>query len=631
MRGDDADESRIAMCGIAGLIDASGKYNNSAVVRRMADTMIKRGPDGYGEFVESPIAMAMRRLSIIDLAHGWQPFFSGGNQVIAFQNGEIYNFRELRQLLEQKGYHFKSHSDTEVLAHGFAQWGITGLLERIDGMYALAILDKKAHTLYLARDRFGEKPLFYTGTPGRFAYASDLKSMAMLPWVSGEIEPKAVDYYLALHYVPGEMTFFKSIKRVLPGEYLTVSLDDPRPKAFRYYRPLLGKTRNPNDDELAGLIEQSVSSRLIADVPVGIFLSGGLDSSIVAAIAAKTHPEIMTFSMGFESTAHDESAAADLVARAIGSTHQCFHFKEDSFINLLPRVAAALDEPVGDQAMLPLYWLCQEARKHVKVVLAGEGADEVFAGYSYYDRFLKNTTWREKISGWLRWSRNHVEGLDHLIHNDALITPSGFPLLTDAATRRRLIGHDKYAEPLWEGELLRWLDQANDPLQRATAAELTTWLPDDLLVKFDRMAMAHSLEGRAPFLHPAIVRAGLFLPQRQRMDHSVSKVALRRIAAKWLPQEILDKPKQGFVLPMKKWLVQWFAIHGSVEEFLDSYNLDFLDRSETVKLVKRDLEKGVTNERFLFALVLLFEWYKNHRCFVQNAHEGYAQERYHDV
>ncbi|OQB56148.1 MAG: putative asparagine synthetase (glutamine-hydrolyzing) [Deltaproteobacteria bacterium ADurb.Bin151] len=606
------------MCGIAGLIDASGKYSNSSIVRRMAEVMINRGPDGYGEFIESPVAMAMRRLSVIDLEHGWQPFFSDGNRVVAFQNGEIYNFRELRTLLEQKGYHFISHSDTEVLAHGFAQWGIEGLLKRIDGMYAIAILDKKASTLYLARDRFGEKPLFYTGARGKFAYSSNLKSLVMLPWVSREIEPKAVDYYLALHYVPGEMTFFKSIRRVLPGEYLAVPLADPHPKVFRYYRPSIGITHNLNDNELTSLIEQSVESRLVADVPVGIFLSGGLDSSIVAAIAAKTHPEIMTFSMGFESMAHDESAAAELVAKSIGSTHQCFQFKEDSFINLLPQVATALDEPVGDQAMLPLYWLCQEARKHVKVVLAGEGADEVFAGYSYYDRFLQNRTWRERITCWLRRSSNHREVLDHLIHNEALITPSGFPLLTDAAMRRRLIGHDNYTEPMWEVELLRWLNKANDPLQRATAAELTTWLPDDLLVKFDRMAMAHSLEGRAPYLHPAIVKAGLFLPQQQRMNHSVSKVALRRIAAKWLPPAILDKPKQGFVLPMKKWLIQWFAIHGSVDEFLESYNIDFLDMDETVKLVRDEVEKGVTNERFLFALVLLFEWYKNHLCFFKN-------------
>jgi asparagine synthase (glutamine-hydrolysing) len=573
-------------------------------MRRMADVMVKRGPDGYGEFVDPPVAMAMRRLSVIDLAHGWQPFFSNDDNIVAFQNGEIYNFKEVRKPLEQKGYDFKSNSDTEILAHGFAEWGIDGLLARIDGMYALAILDKRAKTLYLARDRFGEKPLFYACSRGRFAYGSNLRSLALLPWFNGEIEPKAIDYYLALHYVPGEMTFFKSVKRVLPGEYLEVPLDDPRPTAFRYYQPELGKTVCPLDDDLADLIEKSVESRLIADVPVGVFLSGGLDSSIVAAVAARKQPRILTFSMGFESKAHDESSAAALVAEAIGSRHHRFLFDENSFIKLLPHVAVALDEPVGDQAMLPLYWLCQEARKHVTVVLAGEGADEVFAGYSYYKRFIAGT----------------LDGrLNHLIHNGEQMTPSGFPLLTDSATRRRLVGHENYTVSSWEGGVLGWLDTANDPLQRATAADLGTWLPDDLLVKFDRMAMAHSLEGRAPYLHPAIVRAGLFLPPQQRMNDFSSKIALRRIAARWLPQEILDKPKQGFVLPMKKWLKQWFEVQGSVEKYVNACGMDFLDRKETIRLIKDDASRGITNERLIFALVLLFEWYKGHKSFVQNA------------
>ena len=593
------------MCGIVGLIDISGKYSRSDVMRRMADVMVKRGPDGYGEFVESPAAMAMRRLSIIDLAQGWQPFFSNDDNIVAFQNGEIYNFKEVRKSLEQKGYVFKSNSDTEILAHGFAEWGIDGLLARIDGMYALAILDKRAKTLYLARDRFGEKPLFYACSQGRFAYGSSLRSLALLPWFDGEIEPKAVDYYLALHYVPGEMTFFKSVKRVLPGEYLEVPLDDPRPIAFRYYQPELGTIVCPPDDDLADLIERSVESRLVADVPVGVFLSGGLDSSIIAAIAARKQPHILTFSMGFESKAHDESSSAALVAEAIGSRHHRFLFDENSFIKLLPDVAVALDEPVGDQAMLPLYWLCQEARKDVTVVLAGEGGDEVFAGYSYYKRFI---------------AENPDGRLHHLIDDGEQMTPSGFPLLTDSATRRRLIGRETYTVSSWESAVLGWLDTANDPLQRATAADLGTWLPDDLLVKFDRMAMAHSLEGRAPYLQPAIVRAGLSLPSRQRMNDFSSKIALRRIAARWLPQEVLDKPKQGFVLPLKKWLKQWFEVQGSVENCVNDCGLDFFDRKETITLIKDDASRGITNERLIFALVLLFEWYKGHKSFVQNEH-----------
>ncbi len=603
------------MCGIVGIIDPSGKYARNSFVRLMADMIVKRGPDGYGEFVEPPVAMAMRRLSIIDLEHGWQPFFSCDNQAVVFQNGEIYNFRELRKDLEKKGYIFKSHSDTEVLAHGFGQWGIDGLLERIDGMYALAILDKRSNILYLARDRFGEKPLFYVCSQERFAYASSLKSLALLPWVGSEIEPKAIDYYLALHYIPGEMTFLKSVKRVLAGEYLAVPLSAPRPRTFRYYRPKLGKAVRISDNELADLIERSVESRLIADVPVGVFLSGGLDSSVVAAVAAKKQPHILTFSMGFESRDHDESPAASLVAKTIGSKHESFLFNEDSFIELLPQVAGALDEPVGDQAMLPLYWLCREASRHVKVVLAGEGADEVFAGYSYYRPFLHTMKWYERLGDLIKGDARLGGGLDSLINNVPRTTPSGFPLLTDSATRRLLTGHDRHSEPAWEIEILKWLDSAKDPLQRATASDLSTWLPDDLLVKFDRMAMAHSLEGRAPYLQPNIVKAGLLLPQKQRMDASDSKIALRRIASKWLPKEVLDKPKQGFVLPMKKWLQQWFTLYGPAEEYVDSCKINFLDRGETVRLIKEDLKQGVANERFLFALVLLFEWYNKQRDF----------------
>lgn len=607
------------MCGIVGLIDTVAGGVPSELLFAMRDLMVKRGPDGEGHYIDGPIGMAMRRLSIIDLEQGWQPFFSNNRQVVAFQNGEIYNFRELRQQLLHKGYDFKSHSDTEVLAHGYAEWGMGGLLERVDGMFAIAILDRAANTLFLARDRFGEKPLFYAATPGRFTYASDLRSLACLPWIDCSVDPKSLDYYLALHYVPGEKTFFKSIKRLLPGEGLAVSLANLEIRTFQYYRPQLGRTAPVSDNDLADLIEQAVESRLIADVPVGIFLSGGLDSSIVAAIAAKKQPNILTFSMGFESKAHDESSAAALVAKTIGSRHHSFIFNEDSFIKLLPEVASALDEPVGDQAMLPLYWLCQEASKHVKVVLAGEGADEVFAGYFYYKQFLQAANWRAKVASWLKMGGSTVGSCRDLLNSDPLVTPSGFPLLTDAATRRRLIGRDDYAVSSWEGANLWWLDRANDPLQRATASDLSTWLPDDLLVKFDRMAMAHSLEGRAPYLHPAVVQAGLFLPQNQRMSSSASKIALRRIAGKWLPQEILDRPKQGFVLPMRKWLQQWFEMNGPVEEFLNSYNIDFLDMKETVKLIKADVEKGVSNERFLFALVLLFEWYKGHDSFMRNA------------
>jgi asparagine synthase (glutamine-hydrolysing) len=584
------------MCGIVGLIDQVKGRVSPALLARMSEVMIARGPDGDGRYVDGAVAMGMRRLSIIDLDGGWQPFFSRDGDVVAFQNGEIYNHLELCRRLEGRGYHFKSHSDTEVLAHGYDAWGINGLLERLDGMFAIAILDRTRRELHLARDRFGEKPLFYAHSRGRFAYASNLLAVAALDWVDQAIDAQSLDRYLALHFVPGDATLFKSIKRVLPGERLTVPIDDPLPERHRYYAAALGDSESVMDDAIAAMIEEAVTSRLIADVPVGVFLSGGLDSSLVAAIAARHQPHIATFSMGFGSAAHDESAHAEAVARAIGSRHHHFQFDESSFRRLLPQVAAALDEPVGDQAQLPLYWLCQEARRHVTVALAGEGADEVFAGYGYYAASSQRQSPRQG---------------QRLMDDLGAITPSGFPLLTSAAERERLTGASGASADAWEAALFDWLGGASDGLQRATAADIATWLPDDLLVKFDRMAMAHSLEGRAPFLAAPVVEAGLRLSPSEKQRGPTSKVALRRVAHRFLPAAIVERRKQGFVLPMQRWLGEWFGSAASVQDYFLARPLPGLDGREAARLARLDLAVGVKRERLLFALVLLVEWYRS--------------------
>ena len=594
------------MCGIVGLIDQIKGRVSPALLARLSEVMIARGPDGDGRYLDGVVGMAMRRLAVIDLEGGWQPFFSRGGDVVAFQNGEIYNHLELRRRLEGRGYQFKSHSDTEVLAHGYDAWGINGLLERLDGMFAIAILDRTRRELHLARDRFGEKPLFYAYSNGRFAYASNLLALAALDWVDQAIDAQSLDRYLALHYVPGDATLFKAIKRVLPGERLTVSIDDPLPQRHRYYNATLGEGEAMTDDELAAMIEQAVTSRLIADVPVGVFLSGGLDSSIIAAIAARHQPSIATFSMGFSSAAHDESAHAETVARTVGSRHHHFQFDESSFRRLLPQVAAALDEPVGDQAQLPLYWLCQEARRHVAVALAGEGADEVFAGYSYYADRAEG--WRDAMARAVTSPPDHRQ---RLIDGLESVTPSGFPLLTSAAERERLTGATGATADAWEAALFDWLDRASDGLQRATAADIATWLPDDLLVKFDRMAMAHSLEGRAPFLSAPVVEAGLRLSPSEKQRGAINKVALRRIAHRWLPGSIVERRKQGFVLPMQRWLGEWFGSAASVQDYFLARPVPGLDGREAARLARRDLAAGVRGERFLFALVLFAEWYQS--------------------
>jgi asparagine synthase (glutamine-hydrolysing) len=612
------------MCGIVGSIDNISPSIPAKIIPYMRDVMLNRGPDGEGTFVEGSIAMSMRRLSIIDLANGWQPLTSRNGQVIAFQNGEIYNYLSLRKELEQQGYVFQTNSDTEVLAHGYAHWGIDGLLNRVDGMYAIAILDRQSRELHLARDRFGEKPLFYCCQPDRFAYSSNLIGLAALPWVDSRIDLLSLDRYLGLHFIPGERTIIRGIKRVLPGERLSIPLDAPTPRRYRYYQPSVERDHPIELDELAELLEEAVTSRLIADVPVGVFLSGGLDSSIIAAIASRHTAKISTFSIGFPSTSHDESPHAQRVARAIDSDHHHFQFDGDRFISLLPKVAAALDEPVGDQATLPLYWLCQEARQFVTVVLSGEGADEIFGGYDYYRLFSQPTTFKNKIKALFQRTGNRSDifspGRPTLNR-----TPSGFPLLTTGAERKRLISMAFDRDEAWETELSRSIHSISNKLNRACFTDLTTWLPDDLLIKFDRMAMAHSLEGRAPYLQTTLVERGLRLPNALKMDRRTNKIGLRQIAERWLPREIITRPKQGFVLPMSEWLERWFQEYNGIKSYFNEFEFPGLNIDELILFFEQNANVYQERSRLIFALVLLMEWYRSFLQATHNLKKVYSQ------
>ena len=615
------------MCGIFGIIGLDSD-KSKRIIQVMAQAVVNRGPDGDGFFFAEGVALGMRRLSIIDLVHGWQPLYSRNKKVVAFQNGEIYNHLSLRCELEKRGYDFLTRSDTEVLAHGFDAWGMAGLLKRVDGMYAVAILDLDQRMLFVGRDRFGEKPLFYCQAAGWFAYSSDLLTLAALPGVDADLEVKGLEQYLALHFVPGIRTIVKGILRVGPGEWISVPLDHvDRVHRERYFRQPLGPIGRISDERLAELVQQAVQSRLIADVKVGVFLSGGLDSSLVAAIAAKQSPGLATFSIGFGSLEHDESGYAKQVADFIGSDHHHYLFDSERFVNLLPKVAAALDEPVGDQATLPLYWLCHEASQQIKVALSGEGADEVFAGYDYYRNFSTRPSLRMYLRFLLKRQIKAPE-LVRLINNSSPNSPSGFPLLTDFAGRAALLeepANDALDD--WEESFITWLDSATNPLQRASAADLETWLPDDLLIKFDRMAMAHSLEGRAPYLTPTLVDAALHLPDEERMTNAKSKVALRRIARQWLPPNILARRKQGFVLPMKRWITEWFALHGGVAAYLANHPIPGLNASRVASLIEEDLSAGVQRERLLFALLLLFEWYSAAQVRIGALRKAYLANR----
>lgn len=616
------------MCGILGFVEAEGRPADRARLLANNERMRARGPDGAGDFCEGEVGLAMRRLAVIDLEGGAQPLFARGGEVVAFQNGEIYNHEALRRELGRGGVEFRTRSDTEVLAHGYAAWGMDGLLARVDGMFAIALYDRRDRVLWLARDRFGEKPLFVArgdaagaGADGpRLAYASSLKALGGLLGRPLELDPAGLDAYLALHFVPGRRTIFRGVERVLPGERWRVDLKSGAVERRRFFElPLPAPRAIPRavaDDELRSALDSAVRSRLVADVPVGVFLSGGLDSSLIAALAAQARPGIDTFSMGFGSGEHDETRFAELVARHVGSRHHQFQFDLGSFFALFGEVAAALDEPVGDPAQLPLLWLCREARRIATVALSGEGADELFGGYDYYAPFAPAVSLRERLA---RWRAGRPPELPaRLLEHDGRALASGFPLVFSRERRRELLPREADEVPdEWELATLERLRAAHDPLQRASAADLLTWLPDDLLVKFDRMAMAVSLEGRAPYLDPRLAELALALPPEQRATATRRKVALARAAAPLLPRAILEREKHGFILPMKRWLAELFESEGGAERWFAARPLPLLDPQRLRPFLPAAGEGDLRRTRPLFSLALLHQWH----------HEFRAQER----
>ena len=581
------------MCGIVGIVDKQNP-NIKNNINSMLDRIYLRGPDGEGRYSEDGIELAMRRLSIIDIAGGQQPFFSNNKQVIVFQNGEIYNYIELREELEQQGYLFRSHSDTEILAHGYTQWGMSGLLKKLEGMYAIVVYDKTSKKIFLARDRFGEKPLYYSinQIAKKFAYSSDLRSILNLEWVDKKISKTALSRYLMLGFTTGEFSIVESIKKILPAHYISLELDSFVIEEHCYYLPnlLQHRSQDNNKRKLYELLKNSIDLRLRSDVPVGVFLSGGIDSSLIASLVSAKRENIDTFSIGFHSDKHDESQYAKEVAKHIKSKHHHFMFDESSFIELLPIVVNELDEPLADQASLPTYWLSKEARKYVTVVLSGEGGDEVFGGYSYYKQFVQQNT------------------LSTLVKNDASITPSGFPLLMSIDSCKNFMNSSFEEETNYEKQLFDWLNTAPNGTLKAMATDLTTWLPDNLLVKLDRMAMANSLEGRTPYLSHHLVDFSFGLNEESWMQGNEYKVLLRSIGKDFLPASIFNRPKQGFVLPMDQWLVSWFN-KNDIKNFFRSREIKELNTQKIISWVTNELKQPVFNQRLVFAFVMLYEWY----------------------
>ncbi len=567
------------MCGLTGFIGAG----NRATLEAMAGAILHRGPDDSGFHVEPDFALhlAFRRLAILDIAGGHQPMWNEDASVCVVFNGEIYNHVELRAELLAKGHVFRGdHSDTEVLVHGYEEWG-EDLPSRLNGMFAFAIWDRPRKRLFAARDRFGEKPFFYVARPGFFAFASELSALIRHPAVDRTIDPRALRKFFAYGYIPAPNALYRGCRKLAGGCSLTLDLQDFRVRERRYWRFAIEAdadapaARIPAlTEELRALLDTAVSRRLISDVPLGVFLSGGLDSSTVLALAARHRPaaSLDTFTIGFNEASFDESPYAREVAAAIGSRHHEQILDFDTARGLASHVLGNLDEPTGDASILPTYLLSAFARQHVTVALSGDGGDELFAGYdpfaalgpaAWYDRLVPPPVHLllRRLAGMLPRGAGNMS-LDFKIRR-ALMGMSYKPNIRlpvwmsplDPARMGALFDEPLPLEDLYSEAIEAWDHaKAKNPVDRTLEFFTNFYLQDGILAKTDRAAMMVSLEARAVFLDNDVVDFCARLPHGYKYRRGVRKFLLRRAAEGLVPGSVLKRPKKGFGIPLARWL-----------------------------------------------------------------------------
>ena len=571
------------MCGIVGVLLSGGAHVEEAHLIRMTRTLAHRGPDAEGVYCHGPVGLGHRRLSILDLSDlGRQPLGSADGKLWITFNGEIYNFQEIRSDLMALGHRFVSQTDTEVILHAYAEWG-EACLERLNGMFAFGLWDENQQSLWLVRDRLGVKPLFVAHTPHGLVFGSEIKALLASPWVSREVDHRALAYFLALNYTPAPYTLFKNVRQVMPGQWLKVTATGQ--VATRNYWDFCfheGEDRGEAAyaKELSGLLESSVSQRLVSDVPLGVFLSGGVDSSTVAWwMNHAMHEPVKSFSVHFGEKSFDEDVYAKTVAEHIGAQHHQQLVRAEA-AELLPAIVAHAEEPTADSSMVAVYYLCKSAREHVTVALSGDGADEIFAGYETYAANRLLGLWR-RLPGFLR--RGVITPLIHALpHQDAKMNlpmklrrflsgaerpdeeaHASWRMIFDETARQRVLA------PLWSEQDVRAdvLDLYRDvfrqaaqagathPLNRQLYVDTRFYLPNDMLVKVDRMSMMHALEVREPMLDYRLVEfSGRLPPHYKLRGLNHKKYLLKKVMSGKLPHHILHRKKAGFNVPNARWM-----------------------------------------------------------------------------
>lgn len=621
------------MCGIAGIYHLeTPKPVDRARVEAMCDAIAHRGPDGQGVWTAPGVALGHRRLSIIDLAGSPQPMASLDGRAMLVFNGEIYNYRELRQELKALGAQFRTDGDSEVILAAWRQWG-PGCVTRLFGMFAFAIYDLDARTLFLARDRLGVKPLYYAQlSDGSLAFGSELKALTAHPLLRREIDPLAVEDYLTWGYVPDDRAILKGVCKLPAGHSLLLRHGAPMPRPAQWWDVSFAERRKgkPADleAELLHLMRQAVSSRMVADVPLGAFLSGGVDSSsVVAFMAEASNSPVKTCSIGFDVAALDESAYATKVAQRFGTNHASRIVSPDDF-GAIDQLAGMFDEPFADASALPTWRVCQLARESVTVALSGDGADEALAGYRRHVfqngedkvRALLPQSLRGPVFGALGraypkadWAPRPLRAKSTLL-SLAGDSAQGYarsmaflpPELRDQLYSddfRRLRGDYRAEDPVLA--LMRGAP-ARSGLDRAQYADLKVWLPGDILTKVDRTSMAVSLEAREPLLDHRLIEFAASLPERMRVQGGQGKWLMKRAMRRYLPDDVLYRPKQGFVTP----IAQWFRgpLAGTAREIASGTALartGWFDQRRLMAMVDAHVSGTSDNSRLLWQMLML--------------------------
>ncbi len=620
------------MCGIAGLVASSTAPVSREQVQRMCDAMVHRGPDDAGYLIDPGVALGMRRLSIIDLAGGHQPITNEDDSVAVVFNGEIYNYRELRAALVARGHRFKTASDTEVLVHLWEDLGLD-FAAQLNGMFAFALLDRRQRKLVLGRDHVGIKPLYYARVERGLVFGSEVKVVLESGWVPRRLDLDALGQYLAWEYSPGAATLLKDVRRLPPASLLEFDLASGRHSIRRYWSPLraAGSVQPPPrsaaeyEEAVDATIARRVHAQLISDVPLGAFLSGGVDSSIVVAAMG----EAQTFSIGFDDPSYNELKWSQQVATHLGVSHHTEIIRPD-VRGLFDRLMYFLDDPIADVSIFPTYLVSQLAARQVKVVLSGDGGDELFGGYETFLAQEKAQLW-DTVPAWVRRGvvAPMVEALPPTAAKKGLVNKAKrfvagasmdpalgharWRLFLDEPERRRLFVAPAYAQ--LSSPVGAHIEKLNaeaaelDARDRALYVDFGSYLVDNCLTKVDRMSMACSIEARVPLLDKEVVELAFQVPAELKYTSSQTKVLLKRVAARHVPRQCVYRPKQGFSIPIKNWLKTEFR--DLLEDSLSPRRISaegLFDVMEVMRLKNEHLANRANHSHILWGLLVFQDW-----------------------